>query len=98
LIYQKYVEVHPEIESRFSIVNDLIAFEWLLIILNIANPDALQRRLFANPTLDVEALIKERLFHAQTRFNHYLSIESVGGEFLTLADKPEVISAEMVKT
>jgi len=93
LIYQKYVQVYPEIENRFSIVNDLIAFEWLLIILNIANPDALQRRLFANPTLDVEKLIKQRLLHAQKRFNHYLNVVELGGEFLTLADKPELISA-----
>lgn len=97
-IYQNYIKEYPDIEIRFAIVNDLIAFEWLLIMLNVANPDALQRRLFANPGLDVEALIEQRLTHAQERFNHYLSVSKQGGEFLTLSETSQLNQAEVMKS
>ena len=51
----------PNFIKRWETVIDLIGLEWVLIVLNVVDPNEMQRKLFANPALDPADLIKARL-------------------------------------
>jgi thiamine kinase-like enzyme len=63
-IFVSYAEhkqtLDPTFLTRFTLVKPLIQLEWVLIVLNIAAPENLKRRLFSNPSLSVEELINNR--------------------------------------
>lgn len=50
--------------KRFHIVSKLIEFEWILIVLNVLDPQKLERRIFANPNTKIDTLIHDRLCKA----------------------------------
>lgn len=82
------------IEQRFNIVVDLIGLEWLLIILNVAAPGVIARRVFANPNLHVEGLVKERLDLAKKLLVKYQNISSLNGRYMTLNDNIDSVIVE----
>jgi thiamine kinase-like enzyme len=58
---------HPEsFSERFNLVVDLIGLEWILIVLNIAAPGGLERKIHANPSLNAKKIIEDRLKKAMT--------------------------------
>lgn len=51
----------PAFPRRLELVKGIIAFEWLLIVLNVLTPESLARRRFSNPDVDPDALVALRL-------------------------------------
>lgn len=52
-------------ERRLALVDGLVAFEWILIVLNVLSPESLTRRRFSDPKRDASALVRERLRRAK---------------------------------
>lgn len=55
----------PDFERRLKLVDELVAFEWILIVLNVLSPESLSRRRFSDPRRDASALVRERLRRAK---------------------------------
>lgn len=53
-------------EARLALVDELVAFEWVLIVLNVLSPESLSRRRFSDPNREAAALVRERLRLAKT--------------------------------
>ncbi|MDC0253257.1 hypothetical protein OAK75_00065 [Bacteriovoracales bacterium] len=89
MIYDDYVQNSPEdrfFQERFSLAIDLIGLEWVLIVLNIASPGSLERRVFANPNLDVKTLITTRLQKAEQMVERYEQFVKKDNIFLTIPE------------
>ena len=57
----------PAFRRRLDLVLEPIAMEWILIILNVLSPETLERRRFADPSLDPKRLVAQRLRAARLR-------------------------------
>lgn len=57
----------PAFRRRLGLVLEPIAMEWILIILNVLSPETLERRRFADPSLDPKRLVAQRLNAARLR-------------------------------
>lgn len=57
----------PSFRRRLGLVLEPIAMEWILIILNVLSPETLERRRFADPSLDPKRLVAQRLRAARLR-------------------------------
>jgi hypothetical protein len=85
--FVRQVNMDQTFFNRLSVVLDLVGLELILIILNIANPEVLKRRLYANPQLNVTELVAQRLtkakersdlFHTNIKSNNvFLSLKSI---------------------
>jgi hypothetical protein len=64
----KIVPDRQAFEQRLALVEELVAYEWILIVLNVLSPEQLARRRFSNPKADAAALILRRLRLAQKLF------------------------------
>lgn len=84
---QQRREKDANFKTRFNIVIDMIGFEWLLIILNVLDPEIMRRKQHANPNLDVTALIEERRKRACARIDNMMINKNRGRQVLSL---PEV--------
>ncbi|MBI4061657.1 MAG: hypothetical protein HY403_09530 [Elusimicrobia bacterium] len=62
----KIVPDREDFERRLALVEDLVAFEWVLIVLNVLSPESLSRRRFSAPERRAQALVSERLRRAQS--------------------------------
>jgi len=82
--YLAHIGGNEEFVKRFDIVIDLIGLEWILIVLNIAAPGTIERRVFANNHLDVEQLISERLALATNMLQGFKGIADKSGQYLTI--------------
>lgn len=69
---------------RLSTILDLVGLEWILIILNIANPEVLQRRMYANPELNIPDLLEQRLKKARERADLFHTNIASNSVFLSL--------------
>ena len=54
----------PDFLKRWEAVIDLIGLEWVLIVLNVIDPNEMKRKRFANPNLDAGRFVKSRLAKA----------------------------------
>lgn len=63
--FAKLVPDRRGFERRLALVDGLIAFEWILIVLNVLTPESLTRRRFSDPKRDASALVRERLRFAK---------------------------------
>jgi hypothetical protein len=72
--------------ARWEAVVDLIGFEWILIVLNVAVPEVLERRLFADPGADPLSLVRGRLERA-SRMLDAIEARPRGGRFRTLPER-----------
>ncbi|MBI2789351.1 MAG: hypothetical protein HYX59_11770 [Elusimicrobia bacterium] len=61
----KLVPDRAGFERRLALVDGLVAFEWVLIVLNVLSPESLTRRRFSDPKRKVSALVGERLRRAK---------------------------------
>ncbi len=59
----------PAFRRRLDLVLEPIAMEWILIILNVLSPETLERRRFADPSLDPKRLVAQRLDAARRRLH-----------------------------
>lgn len=59
----------PAFRRRLGLVLEPIAMEWILIILNVLSPETLERRRFADPSLDPKRLVAQRLRAARLRLH-----------------------------
>jgi len=82
--YLSFIDGDQEFIQRFDLIIDLIGIEWVLIVLNIAAPDTIARRLFANPNLEIKRLINDRLILARKILSNYLDIAEKQGKYLTI--------------
>ena len=81
---------------------DLVGLEWIFIILNIANPEVLKRRMYANPKLKIESIIEERLqkahkradlFHTNINSNNvFLSLQSIQTKIMEIPTWRDLIN------
>ncbi len=78
------------IMQRWKLVIDLVGFEWLLIVLNIADPEVLQRRLDASMNQSAEALIDGRLSVVNNRLAEFYENIKSGREYLTIPKRVRV--------
>lgn len=70
--------------QRWELVIDLIGIEWILIVLNVADPEVIARKLFANPSLNQDELMKARLIKANEIMNSFEQYR--GHRFMTIPD------------
>ena len=82
--YLAYIGGDQEFKNRFDVVIDLIGLEWILIVLNIAAPGTIERRVFANDQLDVDQLIADRLCLAVNMLRGFNEIADKSGPYLTI--------------
>ena len=87
--YLAHISGNKEFIQRFDIVVDLIGLEWILIVLNIAAPGTIERRVFANSQLDVDQLITERLALATNMLQGFKKITDKSGQYLTINEELE---------
>lgn len=74
IVKDRFLQHYPfpdQFNLRFSLVSELIGLEWILIILNIASPAVLERKKFANPSLDVGNYVTERVIKAQEKLKQF---------------------------
>jgi hypothetical protein len=75
-----------EFMRRWERVLDLIGFEWVLIVLNVAVPEIMQRRIFADPSIDASKLMGARLEKARELLNRFNSAPA-GSRFITVPNR-----------
>jgi len=63
--FAKLVRDRRGFERRLALVDGLVAFEWILIVLNVLTPESLTRRRFSDPKRDASVLVRERLRRAK---------------------------------
>ncbi len=78
----------PEFLQRWNIVVDLVGLEWILIVLNIADPKEMQRKQFARPGLEASVLIRERLNKANELIAPMKKRMRSGENFISIPPKP----------
>lgn len=86
-IFKRFSEkssIGADFYQRLNTILDLVGLEWILIILNVANPEVLQRRMYANPQLNVNELIEQRLKKAQQRADLFHTNIASNSVFLSL--------------
>lgn len=71
------------IRKRWKIIVDVIALEWILIALNVVVREIRERKIFADPTLTENELVKLRLLEAKRLTSRIKSL-SGGGKFVTV--------------
>ena len=71
---------------RWELVVDLIGLEWLLIALNIADPEVMARKSFANPKLNPGEMMQSRLDQVRRSADFIDSLRGKG-KFLTIPEE-----------
>lgn len=74
----------PNLKQRIKILINLIGFEWLLIILNIAQKDKLIQKIHANPKLSVDQIVETQYDKAQRLFSFFQQNINEEKELFTL--------------
>ena len=69
---------------RWELVVDLVGLEWLAIVLNVIVPETMLRKLFANPGIGADELLRERLERARKMCAEIRKVS--GGHFLTIPE------------
>lgn len=82
--FSEVAQLNQDFFKRLTTVIDLVGLEWILIILNVANPEVLKRRLYANPELNVLELLEQRLTKAQERIDLFHTNIRANSVFLSL--------------
>lgn len=80
-------EDDPGFLRRWNAVIDLIGFEWILIALNVAAPNEMRRKQFANPGMDPVALIDGRLKRARETIREIKERIALGEPYATIPSR-----------
>ena len=81
----------PGFLRRWETIIDLIGLEWVLIVLNVADPNEMKRKRFANPTLDPTDLIKARIAKAKKMIGEMTKRISQGEERITIPPRKQMV-------
>ncbi len=82
----------PDFLRRWETVIDMIGLEWVLIVLNIIDPQEMRRKRFANPSLDPVDLIKTRLSKASQMINEMSERRKRGEDKISIPSKKQVMT------
>ena len=82
----------PNFLRRWETVIDLIGLEWVLIVLNVADPNEMQRKRFANPALDPADLVKTRLAKATQMIDEMVERMGQGEERISIPPRKQMVS------
>jgi len=77
---------------RWETVIDLIGLEWVLIVLNVIDPNEMQRKRFANPALDPADLVKTRLAKAGQMIDEMAERMRQGEERISIPPRKQAVS------
>jgi hypothetical protein len=77
---------------RWETVIDLIGLEWVLIVLNVVDPNEMQRKRFANPALDPAGFIKTRLAKAGQMIDEMAERMKQGEERISIPPRKQMVS------
>ncbi len=81
----------PDFLRRWEIVIDPIGLEWVLIILNVIDPNEMKRKRFANPNLDPAELVKIRLSKTNQMINEMAERMKRGEERISIPPRKQVV-------
>jgi hypothetical protein len=81
----------PDFLKRWETVIDLIGLEWVLIVLNVADPNEMERKRFANPNLDPVELVKNRLIKANQMTNEMAERMKRGEERISIPPRKQAV-------
>lgn len=79
----------PGFLRRWEAVIDLIGLEWVLIVLNIIDPNEMERKQFANPKIDPADLVRTRLAKAEQMINKMSERMKRGEELISIPPKKQ---------
>ena len=82
----------PNFLRRWETVIDLIGLEWVLIVLNVIDPNEMERKRFANPVLDPEELVKIRLAKAGQMINEMTERMRQGEDRISIPPRKQMVS------
>jgi thiamine kinase-like enzyme len=83
----------PNFIRRWKTIIDLIGLEWVLIVLNIIDPNEMERKRFANPNLDPADLIKKRLAKADQMIHEMRERMIQGEERISIPSRKQVVNS-----
>jgi thiamine kinase-like enzyme len=83
----------PDFLRRWQTVIDLIGLEWVLIVLNVVDPNEMERKRFANPNLDPANLIKTRLAKADQMIQKMTARMKQGEECISIPSIKEMVTS-----
>jgi len=82
----------PGFLKRWETIIDLIGLEWVLIVLNVADPNEMQRKRFASPSLDPADLVKTRLIKANEMIDEMAERMRQGEERISIPPRKQMVS------
>ncbi len=82
----------PDFLRRWETIIDLIGLEWVLIVLNVADPNEMTRKRFANPALEPADLIKARLVKADQMIGEMAERMRHGEERISIPPRRQMVS------
>jgi len=82
----------PNFLRRWETVIDLIGLEWVLIVLNVIDPNEMERKRFANPALDPAELVKIRLAKAGQMINEMAERMRQGEDRISIPPRKQMVS------
>jgi thiamine kinase-like enzyme len=83
----------PDFLRRWQTVIDLIGLEWVLIVLNVIDPNEMERKRFSNPSLDPADLIKTRLTKAGQMINEMAERLEQGEEHISIPSRKQMVNS-----
>jgi hypothetical protein len=83
----------PDFMRRWETIVDLIGLEWVLIVLNVIDPNEMERKRFANPNLDPADLIKTRLVKATQMIHEMAECMKQGEERISIPSRKQVVNS-----
>jgi hypothetical protein len=89
--FAAYRKQDPDFFRRWETVIDLIGLEWVLIVLNVIDPNEMERKRFANPNLDPVELVKKRLIKANQMTNEMAERMKRGEERISIPPRKQVV-------
>ena len=81
----------PDFLRRWETVIDPIGLEWVLIILNVIDPNEMKRKRFANPNLNPAELVKIRLSKTNQMINEMAERMKRGEERISIPPRKQAV-------
>ena len=81
----------PDFLKRWETIIDLVGLEWVLIVLNIIDPNEMERKQFANPNLNPTELVNCRLKKASQMINEMEERMKRGEKWISIPQKKQVL-------
>ena len=82
----------PNFLRRWETVIDLIGLEWVLIVLNVIDPNEMERKRYANPALVPAELVKIRLAKAGQMINEMTERMRQGEDRISIPPRKQMVN------